>query len=216
MKKICAVAILCLLTSNSFATSIVFNGFECADTKNLSNASPTSIAIQSRFTVIDNHENFYALRLTGGYPRFDSDGNVCIYTTLGYAGDYPPSDTPKSISLPEKTVSVDAIGYFNGRELTITVNSLYSTLTGTGATEISPPLKTFMASVFSANTNIFIFDFNTEDTSFVLNKWVYMSGIIGAYGWTEPLPATYFEMLKPNSTIYPTITELKSIIYKIE
>ncbi|MBK9453235.1 MAG: hypothetical protein IPN95_28350 [Bacteroidetes bacterium] len=215
MKKICAVATLCLLSSYSLATSIVFNGFECADTKNLSNASPTSIAIQSRFTVLDSQENFYTLRLTGGHPRVDSNGNVCIDTTLGYAGAPPPPDTPKSISLPEKTASVDAVGYFNGKELTITVNSLLSTLTGNASTTIES-VDTFTSSAISASTNIFIFDFKTEDTSFVLNKWIYISGKIIVGGWTNPKPAYYFESLKPNDIIHPSITELKSIIYNLE
>lgn len=200
MEKIVLYLILgtaLFLSNNAFAISISAQGQECSNQIDLSDTSSNNIIVESKFTVIEElGGNVYKLQLTGGYPRISSSNSlVCFDTTLGHAGDFPPADTPRDTVLPEKTFSIDAIGYFNGTELTITVNSFISTLTG-NMTSTSPP--TFSSSVIGSRSNIYVFDF--DGTNFALKKWIYISGIVNAFGFVDP-PGFYAEILQPNREI---------------
>jgi hypothetical protein len=76
-----------LLINKTFATSIIFEGQQCANNLDLSDTSSNGIPITSKFTVTDDRgDGIYGLVLTGGYPRISSvDDSVCIDTFLGHA-----------------------------------------------------------------------------------------------------------------------------------
>ena len=135
----------CLDHSNAYAISIVYQGFECLSAVNTEDPAPNNgTLVQSRFEVIeDSGDGIYRLNLTGGIPRFVSnDRTVCIdrATAIGYSG------IPEVDGLPQPLDAVDATGYFDGDELIIVINSLYTDLSA-------------RRNPFSSFTTSFIFPF---------------------------------------------------------
>lgn len=208
----CFILVSALSYNNLYAQSISFTGNQCTNSDDLSDTTSNNVTITSRFTVTDDAgDGIYALILTGGYPRISSfDDSFCIDTFLGHAGDIPPNDTPEAKVLPKDESSVKAIGYFNGNELTIIVNSIQSTLSGSVNTE-SP--YQFFYSPSSANSNIFIFRYEPSN-QFGLKTWIRISSIYGGFGFSAP-PGFYSEYIKPNDAVDAMVTpSTPKVIYQ--
>lgn len=152
-----------LLHSNTLATSIVYDGFNCLNAVDASDPTPGITRVQSRFEVIENvGEGIYRLRLTGGIPRFvNNNQNVCIdsATAIGYSG------IPAVDGLPRPLESTDATAYFNGQELVIVISSMYTDLSAR-----SNPFLPFTTSLIFTITNTLILAFNPDSASFNLKK----------------------------------------------
>jgi len=204
----------CLAHSNAYAISIVYQGFECLSAVNTEDPAPNNgTLVQSRFEVIeDSGDGIYRLNLTGGIPRFVSnDRTVCIdrATAIGYSG------IPEVDGLPQPLDAVDATGYFDGDELIIVINSLYTDLSAR-----RNPFSSFTTSFIFPFTNTLIFKFNSTTSSFRLKKVVRNRGFVHTSGSTNSI-TPFFETVLPSfnkeAQDKPVIlTPLSTIEYKLE
>ena len=204
----------CLAHSNAYAISIVYQGFECLSAVNTEDPAPNNgTLVQSRFEVIeDSGDGIYRLNLTGGIPRFVSnDRTVCIdrATAIGYSG------IPEVDGLPQPLDAVDATGYFDGDELIIVINSLYTDLSAR-----RNPFSSFTTSFIFPFTNTLIFKFNSTTSSFRLKKVVRNRGFVHTSGSTNSI-TPFFETVLPSfnkeAQDKPVIlTPFTTIEYKLE
>lgn len=174
MKLIQTLAFISLLLSlqnNALGISITYEGLECLNATNANDVTPnTNSLVQSKFEVIENSgEGIYRLILTGGIPRFiDTSNNVCIdsVTAIGYSG------IPAVDGLPRRLVSIEAMGYFNGRELVVVVSSMVTDLSARNV-----PFLPFSTSQIFAITHTLIFGFDPQASAFNLIKIIRNQGL---------------------------------------
>jgi hypothetical protein len=120
------------------------------------------------------------------------------------------ADSTEEISLPKEVNSVNAVGYFNGTEITITANSIQSSLAGFVNT--ASPYQ-FIYSPSVAKSNIYILSYD-QASSFTLKKWIFISSEFGGLGYSAP-PGLYVEHISPNKEITPISSSSGSVIYKL-
>lgn len=177
MRALVLTLSLFFLQGNVFATSIVYNGFECLNIVNANDPTPDSTPVQSKFEVIDDAgDGVYRLNLTGGIPRFVNDNyNVCIdsVTVLGYSG---------IDGFLQPLGSIDATAYFDGQDLMIVISSLYTDLSAQ-----RNPFSSFTTSRISAFTNTLILKFNPQSSSFSLKKVIRNRGLTYTSGSTNSI-----------------------------
>jgi hypothetical protein len=165
------VTIFIFSQNNALATFIAYDGLECLNATNANDVTPnTNNLIQSKFEVIENSgEGVYRLTLTGGIPRFiNASNNVCIdsVTAIGYSG------IPAVDGLPRRLGSIDATGYFDGRDLLIVVSSMVTDLSARNV-----PFLPFSTSQIFAITHTLIFQFDPEGSVFNLIKIIRNQGL---------------------------------------
>lgn len=187
------VLIFIFLSGQSLAQTLTYQGLECLNAANADDLRPNSMPVQSRFEVIEMlDDGMYRLSLTGGLPRFDeSDQNICIDsdTAIGFAGI---PDTAGAEGLPLRLDRIDATAYFNGQELIISVNSIYTDLS-----QFRGPFTSFSTSRVQPISNTMIFDFDGQDSSFVLRKIIHNRGFVHTRGSTGSL-TPFIETLIPS------------------
>ncbi len=154
----------------TWGVSIVYEGFECFAIIDDNDPSSNLNVIESKFEVSEVvGSGFYRLRLTGGIPRFINDNqSVCIdsVAAIGYSG------VPEAEGLPSQRTFAEATGYFNGNDLVISANSIY--------TDLSAGRGVF--SSFSSSSRIYpisntlFFRFNPQKSTFVLQKLIHNKG----------------------------------------
>lgn len=181
-----------LYSGTIFAQSISYQGFECFNVANANDPTPTETVIESRFEVIEVLEGgMVRLSLSGGLPRFVNDNqSICIdgNTAIGFVGT---PEVAGSGGLPLKLESIDATAYFNGRELVIVVNSIYTDLSATRGT-----FSTFSTSRVQPVSNTLILDYDGQATSFVLKKIIHNKGFVHTSGSTASFP--FIETIIPS------------------
>jgi len=179
-----------LIQSNVLGISIVYNGFECLNAVDTNDPTPTGTPVQSKFEVIqDAGDGIYRLSLTGGIPRFiNNNPDVCIdsATAIGYSG------IPLVDGLPQLLESINATAYFNGQELVIVVNSLYTDLSARRNS-----FSSFNTSFIFAFTNTLIFEFNPQASSFSLKKVIRNRGFTNTSGSTNSI-TPFLETVLPS------------------
>lgn len=192
IKLICTIAFL-VLSNSVFAVAIIYDGQDCSNATNDDDVTASGLLIQSKFEVIEDvGQGLYRLRLTGGIPRFiDSSGAVCIdhVTALGYFG----SGSPDFTLPPQALKSLDAIGYFNGRELMIIVNSIVTDFSASRGA-----FNSFSTSHVQTISNTLIFDYNPQQSLFALKKLIKNKSLTQTSGSTN---STFFrETVSPSSS----------------
>jgi len=165
------VPLFLFIQNNALGISITYEGFECLNSTNANDITPnTNSLVQSKFEVIENSgEGIYRLTLTGGIPRIiDTSNSVCIdsVTAIGYSG------IPAVDGLPQRLASIDATGYFNGRELLIVVSSMVTDLSARNV-----PFLPFSTSQVFAITHTLIFGFDPQASVFNLTKMIRNQGL---------------------------------------
>ncbi len=192
--KITQIRVLCLLgvvlfSGNVSGVSIVYRGFECQNTVNANDPTPTDTSVQSRFEVIEEvGGGMFRLSLTGGLPRFiDGNLNVCIDsdTAIGFSG------IPAANVLPKRLDAIDATAYFNGQDLIIIVSSINTDLTAARGT-----FNSFTTSRIFPFSNTLIFEQNPQ-ASFKLKKIVHNRGFVLTTGSTNTF-TPLFETVLPS------------------
>lgn len=178
-RLVCITAFL-ILSNSVFAVAIVYDGQDCFNATNDNDITASGLLIQSKFEVIEDvGQGLYRLRLTGGIPRFiNSSGAVCIdhVTALGYFGS---GSTDLTIP-PQALESLEATGYFNGRELMIIVNSIVTDFSaGRGA------FTSFNTSRVQTISNTLIFDYNAQQSLFALKKIIKNKSLTQTSGSTN-------------------------------
>lgn len=206
-----------LLAEKSVAQVLSYVGFQCLNATNGDDTRPNSTSVESRFEVIETlGDGMYHLRLTGGLPRFtEHDQNICIdsNTAIGFAGI---PDTAGTEGLPLRLNSIDATAYFNGQDLMITVNSLYTDLS-----QFRGPFNSFSTSRVQPVSNTLIFDYDPPASLFVLKKIIHNRGLVHTSGSTASL-TPFIETLipsfrQPELFVVPRIlTPPSKIVYRLE
>ena len=183
MRAVFALALFFALISYSgviIAQAISYQGFECFNAANVNDTTPTETVVESRFEVIEVLDGgMVRLNLSGGLPRFiNGNQNICIDqdTAIGFLGT---PEVAGSGGLPLKLENIDATAYFNGQELVIIVNSLYTDLSATRGT-----FSNFSTSRVQPVSNTLIFDYDGQTTSFLLKKMIHNKGFVHTSGST--------------------------------
>jgi len=199
------------------AQAINYQGFECLNPNDKEDATPTDSPVESRFEVSDNlGDGFYRLKLTGGLPRFvNGNQQVCIdsATAIGFIG------TPEVVNqggLPLRLESIDATAYFNGHDLVIVVNSLYTDLSQSRGT-----FSSFSTSRVQPVTNIIFFEFDGKNESFALRNIIHNKGLVhtsGSTGSLTPFIETIVPSFADTGLVEPPeiLTPLSTIVYQFE
>lgn len=200
--KLFIILTISMISQAVSALSIIYDGHRCAEPENFQSTHYNeNDKYRSIFSVVsDEGGGYYKLTLFGGLPRFfDNLDGVCIEDELsiGYSKGLPTSEDIEKATinnrwLPEKLTSVPAIGYFNGRELIISLSSAYSGRDG-GVNDGGLGVRT-STTIF--NTNTLIFDHNPDSASFVLRNIILNSGLFSG-GGPVIYPESYFEVLLP-------------------
>ncbi len=212
--RVPVVILICFLfQKNVFAVAIVYNGFECLNAINADDITPTNIPIQSRFEVIEDvGDGVFRLNLTGGIPRLvNNNHNVCIdsATAIGYSG------IPDVDGLPKRRESINATAYFNGRELVIVINSMFTDLSAR-----REPFSSFSTSLILPITNTLILQFNPQASLFSLRKIIHNRGFAHTSGATNSI-IPFRETVLPSFNEIPQdtpriLTPTSSIEYFLE
>ncbi|MDC8444466.1 MAG: hypothetical protein LV471_00850 [Nitrosomonas sp.] len=175
------------------AQSIVYRGFECSNPVNGNDPAPTNIPVESRFEVVEKLDSgMFRLKLTGGLPRFvENDQRICIDsdTAIGFVG------TPESITtggLPLRLDSVDATAYFNGHDLVIVINSIYTDLS-----QFRGTFSSFSTSRIQPVTNTLLLDYDHATATFELKKVIHNKGFVHTSGSTGLL-TPFIEIIIPS------------------
>lgn len=157
--------------------SIYAIGYECIEPANQNITTPGKNSLKSQFTVIEQiEEGLYLLEFTGGLPRFTHTSNdICIDThmSLGHKGVVSEDD----YSLPELSKSLTAIGKFDGKNLIVVFNSIYSDLKGFADFTVN----NVMSSGFLPISYTLFLEFDTTTFSinvFTLKKIIRNTGLI--------------------------------------
>lgn len=195
------VSLLLLLTASSvFATSIVYHGFACQNPSKDDVSTPSATPLDSRFTVdTDIGNGLYRVILTGGIPRTNGD-DICIdsETSMGFEGlalsagvfgGEPP--TP----LTRKT-SIDGVAHFNGSNLIISINSIYSDQSGH---IIRSQNGAVASSIIKPVSNTLILKYDISRNAFVLENVIRNSGFVNATGYIGQ--NTYYEFIYPSGGV---------------
>ncbi|PTN11788.1 hypothetical protein C8R11_10773 [Nitrosomonas aestuarii] len=211
------ISALFLFSGKTVAQAITYQGFECLSAANTNDPTPTNIPAVSRFEVIEVLDGgIVRLILSGGLPRFVNDGqSVCIDrdTAIGFAG------IPEAVGsggLPFRLESIEATGYFNGQDLLISVNSIYTDLSASRGT-----FSSFRTSRIQPVSNILIFDYLAKTNSFVLDKIIHNKGFTQTSGSTGSL-TPFMETIIPSfgeSGIFAVpliLTPPSSIVYRLD
>jgi hypothetical protein len=202
-----------LFQNNAFGIAIVYNGFECLNAINASDITSSGIPIQSRFEVIeDAGDGMFRLSLTGGIPRLaNNNSNVCIdsATAIGFIG------IPEVDGLPRRLESIDATAYFNGQDLIIVINSLFTDLSAR-----REPLSSFSTSNILTITNTLILEFNSQASLFNLKKIIHNRGFVNTRGFTNSI-IPFRETILPSFNDVPQdksriLTPISNIEYRLE
>ena len=195
MRAVFALALFFALISYSgviIAQAISYQGFECFNAANVNYTTPTETVVESRFEVIEVLDGgMVRLNLSGGLPRFiNGNQNICIDqdTAIGFLGT---PEVAGSGGLPLKLENIDATAYFNGQELVIIVNSLYTDLSATRGT-----FSNFSTSRVQPVSNTLIFDYDGQTTSFLLKKMIHNKGFVHTSGSTASFP--FIETIVPS------------------
>lgn len=192
IRMLICIAVFHGLCSNVFATAIVFDGLDCFNATNDSDVTTTGLLIQSKFEVTEDlGQGMYRLSLTGGIPRFaNTSGSVCIdhVTALGYFA----SGSLDFTIPPQPLESLDATGYFNGRELIILVNSIMTDFSaGRDA------FTSFHTSRIQTISNMLIFEYNPQQSLFSLKRLIRNKSQTQTSGFANTLP--FHETLFPSA-----------------
>jgi len=199
------------------AQAITYQGFECLNPVNKEDTTPADSPVESRFEVFDNlGDGFYRLKLTGGLPRFvNGNQQVCIDsdTAIGFIG------TPEVVNqggLPLRLDSIDATAYFNGHDLVIVVNALYTDLSQSRGT-----FSSFGTSRVQPVTNTIFFEYEGQNGSFMLKKIVHNKGLVhtsGSTGSLTPFIETIVPSFSDTGLVEPPmiLTPLSTIVYRLE
>ena len=175
-----------------FAQSISYQGLECFNAVNASDPTPTETIVESRFEVVELlGGGMVRLSLSGGLPRFvNNNQNICIdsNTALGFQGT---PEVAGSGGLPVKLEKIDATAYFNGRELVIVINSIFTDLSATRGT-----FSSFSTSRVQPVSNTLILEYDGQTTSFVLRKIIHNKGFVHTSGSTATFP--FIETIVPS------------------
>lgn len=192
IRMLICITVIHGLCNNVFATTLVFDGLDCFNATNDSDVTTSRLLIQSKFEVTEDlGQGMYRLNLTGGIPRFvDASGSVCIdhVTALGYFS----SGSSDFTFPPQPLESLDATGYFNGRELIILVNSIVTDFSaGRDA------FTSFHTSRIQTVSNMLIFDYNPEQSIFSLKRLIRNKSQTQTSGFANILP--FHETLLPST-----------------
>jgi hypothetical protein len=202
-----------LFQNNAFGIAIVYNGFECLNAINASDITSSGVPIQSRFEVIENAgDGMFRLSLTGGIPRLaNNNSNVCIdsATAIGFIG------IPEVDGLPRRLESIDATAYFNGQDLVIVINSLFTDLSARRES-----LSLFSTSNILTITNTLILEFNSQASLFNLKKIIHNRGFVHTRGFTNSI-IPFRETILPSFNDVPQdksriLTPISNIEYRLE
>lgn len=202
-----------LFVGNTFAISITYSGLACQNAVNVDDPTPTDTVVQSRFEVIEEiGGGVFRLMLSGGLPRFTNNNqNLCIDsdTALGFSG------IPAIDGLPTRLDTIDAIAYFNGQDLIVTVNSINTDLSAGRNT-----FSGFTTSFVSPISNILIFEYSPQSSTFILKKMIHNRGLVHTSGSTNSI-TPFFETILPtfgNTANEKTkiLTPLVRIEYRLE
>lgn len=212
--RILAVTLLVALSGNVFAVSIIYNGLKCQNAVNANDPTPSGTPIQSRFEVLENvGSGMFRLSLTGGLPRFiNNNQNVCIDsdTAIGFSG------IPAVDGIPRRLDAIDATGYFDGSDLIIIVNSIYTDLSAQ-----RNAFSGFSTSIVRPISNTLIFEHNPQTSIFKLIKLIHNRGFVQTSGAINSL-TPFFETVLPifeNNTEeseHKILTPLSNIEYILE
>ncbi len=195
MRILYLLAVTCVMTLSVrtvLAQSISYQGFECLSTFDTSDPTPSAVRVESQFEVIEILDRgMVRLSLSGGLPRFvDSNQDICIdsVTSIGFEG---VPEVAGSQGLPVRLERIDAIGYFNGRDLVVTVNSIFTDLSASRGT-----FSSFTTSRVQPISNTLFFDYNEPTTSFILRKAIHNKGFVQTSGSTSTFP--FIETIVPS------------------
>jgi len=221
-----------LFSANAFALSLIYeDAFECRDDPlphGARNAISTSVGITSEFKIVaELGGGLYLFELAGGLPRIlRGSSDVCIESEDAFGHETTVNSTPvrdekgRFIVIPERIFSTEAVGYFDGSQLVININSIHSSE--------SPQVDIqghVIASIIRPNSFILIFEFNPDKASFKLIKYWRNRGVITVRGGHEStfnpddplqdlLPDGYFEHMEPTLT-REFATPIPDIEYRI-
>jgi len=208
--------VIYLITGTVFAQSISYQGFECSSASDTRDSTPSEVPLESRFEVIEILDRgMVRLSLTGGLPRFVNDSQeICIDsdTAIGFEG---VPETAGSQGLPLRLDRIDATGYFNGQNLVIVVNSIFTDLSASRGT-----FSSFTTSRVQPVSNILIFDYNASTVSFILRRTIHNKGFVQTSGSTSTFP--FLEIIVPSfdelgsSGIPQILTPPSEIIYRLD
>lgn len=163
----CVVSLAC--HGYAWGISIIYEGFECFAIIDDNDPTSNLNVIESKFEVSEVvGGGFYRLRLTGGVPRFTNDRQeVCVdsVAAIGFSG------VPETEGLPSQLSFVEATGYFNGTDLVISANSIYTDLSA-----IRGAFSSFSSSRIYPIFNTLFFKFNPQKSTFVLQKLIHNKG----------------------------------------
>ena len=211
--RILLIALFAVLSGNVFAVSIVYSGLKCQNAGNANDPTPSQIAIQSRFEVVEDvGGGLFRLSLTGGLPRFiNNNQNVCIDsdTAIGFSG------IPALDGIPKRLNAIDATGYFDGFDLIIIVNSIHTDLSA-GRNAFSGFTTSFVRPV----SNTLIFEHNSQASIFKLIKIIHNRGLVHTSGSTNSL-TPFFETVLPifedtEEAKHKILTPISNIEYILE
>lgn len=213
MQALIVTLSLCFAHGAVWGVSIVYDGSQCLNTADSDDPTPQGTPVQSKFEVIeDAGDGLYRLRVTGGIPRFVNNNNtVCIdsETSLGYSG-LGVNDIPRPLD------AADATAYFNGHDLIIVINAVYTDLSAR-----REPLSSFSTSRIFAYSHTLILEFNSSVSQFVLKKYIRNRGYTQTSGSTNNLTIPFFETVLPsfNSELLDQpkiLTPVSSIAFRLE
>ncbi len=209
MKSIVAATFLTALFSGyASGVSLVYQGFECQNSVNANDTTPSETLIESKFEVIkDVGGGIFHLILTGGLPRFINDNNkICIdnATAIGFSG------IPAVDGLPTRLDAINATAYFNGQDLIIIVNSINTDLNSGRGT-----FSTFTTSFVFPYSNTLILTYNPESSSFTLKNVIHNRGFVhtsGSASSTTPFAETILPSFNEEENDKPKILTPTSLI----
>lgn len=170
MRRFILLVVLALIPGLSHGLSFIYDGFEC-----IGDASPGTTKKQSRFEVIeDMGSGAYRIVFTGGLPLFSSGAGPCVGTAFGV------ETTETSDGKQVKKTDVQAMAYFTGSHLIITLTTLNSygdgQVFGGGL---------FMSSIVYPQTYTWIFEFVPETISFKLIRNITIMDTVSSIGSVE-------------------------------
>lgn len=235
MKKTTQICILLSLISGEvFGLSIVYRGQSCQHSMSdpLTNQTTLNNPIESRFEVIeDNGNGMFRLRLTGGLavfvvrrncsaadPECTTQIHGCVDIGNGIGDEVITENKNQPVAPDVSTVvtpkqSNEAIGYFNGQQLVISIHSLHALSNQKGA--INSEDNTFSSSWVNPIANTLIFKYIPETSSFKLEQIIQKKGTVFSTGNTTPTDKYLAEIITMEEGI-PLYNFDIPVEYKIE
>jgi len=219
-----------LFSANAFALSLIYeDAFECRDDPapevlaglpHTPNTISTSVGITSEFKVKqDLGGGLFIFELVGGLPRIiEGDSSACIESdsAIGYetpTGEIAPRDSGSIIGLAERVFSIEAMGYFDGKQLVININAITSS-----ASPQVDGVGLVIGSRIEPNSFTLIFEFDPVKTSFKLKKYMRNTGSIIVFSGHESAskaePDVYHESIFSNR-LRTVTTPIPDVEYRI-